>query len=586
MRSAGLGFRVRSVLVTRRVRPHELARQATERGARGTYVPRMTKSKATQLSYVISDHDAEDVYRFEVEGAGDGGLSVKWTLDGTNDEGGPDLVEPSVLERSDGVFVLSQGNRVGEIGWCPPFVVARSVRAGLASGEVELRTGFEGDAVSVTRAELEDLSSEAKKAAFAYGAPVLAGKGGDGELVVSASEPSQLVWLRANDGCTVAWRSGVLPGKVVKPPAKAAKNGASPLDDLRAGGKAKRIAAAKKLAGITDPAVIEALLVASCDGDPAVTGPIDNAYVASRNAAKQAGTFDLLPVLRARLAAVADCEGPTPYEVPYRVVDKLVGELSVDFDARADVRTVYEAVAWTRKLGHTSGNAASFLVGRGHAPSIERASALLGDPTFDVAAWAAVFRLPPDVGVPRARAAWAAATDEQRRGWASLLTGSRDVDPAYLDVVALTEPYLRASSKRALADWVVDNEVIERGRRDSLAAWALFFAGVRWDERHDALLAMLPDAAFDGRSVTSFVPLAVQFEWNDRVDVAARFPTEALVAAVAATSMVSVVIGKALLARRAKDPSVVSVVTEWAKTAKEQGDYATSDALAEALDSA
>src|SRR6185295_8659133 len=103
----------------------------------------------TELQYVIGDYDAEDTYVFEVAGAPRGGLSVKWRLRSGGDEGGPDLFASEVLKSADGVFVLSQGSRAGEVGWCPPFVVASSVRTQLAAGEVELRTGFEGDPVSV-----------------------------------------------------------------------------------------------------------------------------------------------------------------------------------------------------------------------------------------------------------------------------------------------------------------------------------------------------------------------------------------------------------------------------------------------------
>src|SRR5262245_14046185 len=108
----------------------------------------------TELKYVIGDYDAEDTYVFEVEGAPKGGLSMKWRLDGAGDVGGPDTFGSAVLKSADGVFVFSQGSRAGEVGWCPPFVVASSVRTQLAAGEVELRTGFEGNPVSVLRTDL------------------------------------------------------------------------------------------------------------------------------------------------------------------------------------------------------------------------------------------------------------------------------------------------------------------------------------------------------------------------------------------------------------------------------------------------
>jgi hypothetical protein len=407
---------------------------------------------------------------------------------------------------------------------------------------------------------------------------------------VSATEPAQLVWLRTNDACTIAWCAGVLPGKAVKIAApKAPKKRASdPLAELRKGSRAKRIAAATALATSTDPAVIEALLVVSVsDADHQVRGPAFDAFRKARAAAAAAGTpFDLVPIARARLAVLPDFDGsiaPEPHYADAAVLERCLGELTVEKLERADVRALYGEVAWKRRLGVSTTNCATTMVGLGHAESIERASHLVHDATYGIAAMEALFRLPPDVGVPRARQQFDAGTDEQKRDWASsFLHAARGGDPAFLELLVHVAAHLPEPRQRMLSEWVVKAGVIEKGRRDSLAARALFRAHY-WGPEHDALLAQLPDAALDEAAAYDFVSLARKQPGLEAT--AARFSTAALVVAVrrrmAETDWFTVPyeVGKVLLDRRAEDPSLVALVTEWSEIAKQRDDHSTGHQL-------
>lgn len=463
------------------------------------------EASAGALVYVVADFDVRDDYRFSVRDDGDA-LVVGTEGAGCRAER---RIEADVLESAPGVWVLAQGDTTPE-PWCPPCLVSRSVHAALAgTGAVELRTGFSPDRVlTFSRTPKSELSDDAQAAVRGWKLPMLVARTDDGdELVVADDVRPQLLYLRVDDACTVEWTRGILAKgekpKVTKPKKVAGEKKLSPAEVLASSAPAsERRAAAKKLGKSATDEAIAALGAALLEPDVELRLVIGRAFsdavVARRNGGQP---YDVVPIFRTLVERAEDVEDGTreaddAYSfTPMASALGCVGNFLHDHRERPEVISLLRELAWKRRLAGSTYFARSLLVSARDPEALDRVSWMLAHHALDTTAVTAIFALPPDVAIPRAKEQLAAASPAERQALATRLAqrARRSAGVAWLDVLDGLRDVVHPNALRELGDWAKAHHA-ELPPGDVRVA-RLLSLEFRWDDEVIAWLAAYPTDA-------------------------------------------------------------------------------------------